>query len=139
MLTCGIPAPQENQMNKIILSGALLAALLGAGTVAAQSAECQQRLPDGRSVCDVPNPGGYASPHNRGTIMGGPGFAERQYRNESQIFPGAWLFGDDRQYRRERDRNDRDGDGIRNNRDKDRDGDGVRNNRDSHPDDARRR
>ncbi|MDB5751891.1 MAG: hypothetical protein JWP65_2312 [Ramlibacter sp.] len=129
-------------MNKIILSAAMAAALVGAGGAFAQSAECQQRVPDGRSVCDVPNRGGYASPHNDATLMGGasPAFGEaRQYRRNDlpRFQSGAGLFGAQDEYRR--DRHDRDRDGIRDNRDADRDGDGVRNNRDRHPDDRRRR
>lgn len=122
-------------MNKILLSATMAAALLGAGGAFAQSAECQSRLPDGRSVCDVPNPGGVASPHNNATLMG----LER--RDAPRYYADRGVFGVEQQryYRNERSRHDRDGDGIRDSRDRDRDGDGIPNNRDRNPDNPRRR
>jgi len=116
-------------MNKILLSAAVAASLMAAGGAFAQSAECQARLPDGRSVCDAPNRGGYAAPQNHATMMG----LERRGGPHYYADRGMFEREQQRHYRNDRRRGDRDRDGIRDNRDHDLDGDGVRNSRDSHP------
>ncbi|MGV3569186.1 MAG: hypothetical protein ACO1PB_01210 [Ramlibacter sp.] len=133
-------------MNKIILSVAAAAALASAGGAFAQSAHCRNGLPDATGACisngrtqgHVP----AARPGEEQTLMGLTWDGHRYSYREPDRGPyayygndGRW-FGDDRRNER---RNDRDRDGIRDQRDYDRDGDGVRNSRDSHPDNPRRR
>lgn len=82
-----------------------------------------------------------ANIYQGGVVQGAGELVLNSDGSYSRRYPGVYAGSTDPllQQRGLRDRIDRDGDGVRDSRDRDRDGDGVRNNRDRYPDDPRYR
>ncbi|MGE4243509.1 hypothetical protein [Ramlibacter sp.] len=132
-------------MKKLMLSLMTVGALAAGGSAMAQTTDLDRNNPycasgwSGHPLCThvyVDPNGNTSAPYYPAENAANAGvYAGLPYILGSQIFNGAqYPYTGNQVYRQ---RNDRDGDGIPNARDKDRDGDGVRNNRDRHPDDPR--
>jgi hypothetical protein len=123
-------------MKKLICSTLLLGGMTLAGGAFAQDAECNAGIAWGaKAGCGDPT----------APIAAVPGQYRGQYGMGHYPYNGNYVYVDPRAavlpyaLARSINRNDIDGDGIRNSRDRDRDGDGVRNSRDRYPDDSRYR